>query len=184
MRPRRNVVVVLLGMGFPFMSRGTSALDGAQGESRDDVGCRTGSGRMTGTNAASAVIPPQSSPNWLWKFAITTGVVCARTEVSSSANRNSFHEARNAKIAVTARPAGDDREDDAPERLKSGASVDFGRLVELIGYGFEEARHQPDRERQRDRGVRQRQPERCVGEAEGAHHRHEGRADGDGRDHA
>ena len=33
--------------------------------------------RMTGTeySAASAVIAPQSRPNWVWKFAITIGVV-------------------------------------------------------------------------------------------------------------
>ena len=31
-------------------------------------------------------------------------MVCARTDVSSSAKRNSFHDARNAKIAVTATP--------------------------------------------------------------------------------
>src|SRR5690242_20714272 len=47
---------------------------------------------------------PQSSPNWVWKFAMTTGVVWDRTAVISSANRNSFQEARKAKIAVTAMP--------------------------------------------------------------------------------
>src|SRR6476661_1850309 len=47
---------------------------------------------------------PQSRPNWVWKFAMTTGVVWDRIAVMSSAKRNSFHEARKAKIAVTAMP--------------------------------------------------------------------------------
>src|SRR6478735_5048529 len=47
---------------------------------------------------------PQSRPNWVWKFAITTGVVWERIAVIRRAKRNSFQEARKAKIAVTAMP--------------------------------------------------------------------------------
>src|SRR6478735_6908594 len=47
---------------------------------------------------------PQSRPNWVWKFAITTGVVWERIAVIRRAKRNSFQEARKAKIALTAMP--------------------------------------------------------------------------------
>src|SRR5215218_9678593 len=68
--------------------------------------CKRRVRRMTGMEytAASAVMDPQSRPNWVWKFAITTGVVWERIAVIRSANRNSFQEARKAKIAVTAMP--------------------------------------------------------------------------------
>ena len=47
---------------------------------------------------------PQSRPNCVWKLAMTIGVVWDRKAVSSSEKRNSFHEARKAKMAVTAIP--------------------------------------------------------------------------------
>ncbi len=120
-------------------------------------------------------MPPQSSPNCVWKFAITTGVVCARTEVSSSANRNSFQEARNAKIAGDGEPTVTTGSTTRHSAMQPAAPVDLRGLVELVGHRFEEARHEPDRQWQRDRRVREGESERGVGQPEAAHDLHEGR---------
>jgi hypothetical protein len=56
-------------------------------------------------------------------------------------------------IVTAARPAGE-RQDDAVEGAELRGAVDRGRVLELLGDRLEEARQQPDRERQRERRCR------------------------------
>src|SRR5262247_507422 len=59
-------------------------------------------GSMTIT--AAALISPYRGPASVLSPAMTTGKVLASTPLKISANRNSFQEARNPKIAATTSP--------------------------------------------------------------------------------
>ena len=88
------------------------------------------------------------------KFAIATVTGWVFDVESWLASRNSFQAAMNARIAVVNRPGRRQRQDDLPERLARGAAVDPGRLLEVPRHLGEERRQGVDRQRQRERDVR------------------------------
>ena len=60
----------------------------------------------------------------------------------------------------------DDRQDRVAEGVEPRAAVHARRLLEVVRHGFEEGRHQPDRQRNAQRRVRQHQAKLGVEQAD------------------
>ena len=110
---------------------------------------------------AAAAIDPVGCWNWELpvKKAIAAGTVRALlVDVSEMANRKSFQQKMNTRIAVVNMPGRGQRRDDLGERLERRGAVHLGRLLQLPRDLPEERRQRVDRERQPEGHVRDDQP--------------------------
>ena len=104
-------------------------------------------------------------------------------DVSETANTKSFQAKMKTRIAVGEHAGRRERGDDLRERLPRRRAVDLRRLLELPRYLSEERRQRVDRQRKRERHVRDDQPGPRVEQAQVAPHVVERADDRDRREH-
>ena len=145
---------------------------------------RTISGTVTITEAAMML--PQGS-SWALApeiSAIATGTVRISVDrVKVSANRNSFQAAMKAKQAGGRQGRAHQRQEDLGDDGEGLGTVDDRRLLDLLGQVAHEGGEHPDRERQGEDHVAERERQQVVVDAEPGDQLEHAREHGDLREH-
>ena len=119
-----------------------------------------------------AITPPQSVPRApsLNACSHTGSVWCSGRFMMTSAKMNSFHAWITREHRGGDEPGRDERERDLAERRQAAGAVDHRRFLELDRHAGDEAAQRPDRERQDEHEVRQRQPDHGVEQTPAVEH--------------
>ena len=111
-----------------------------------------------------AITPPQSVPRApsLNSCSHTGSVLEPGRCMITRAKMNSFHAWMNANTPVATSPGRDERQRDATERAEAAGAVDHRRFLQLERHAVDEAAQRPDRERQDEHEIGERQTDRSC----------------------